>query len=302
MGTQELLYPTALRMRGPWLFETKQLLALDEILERFRSRDRGTDNHGSESKKSLTIFLSGDRELKTSSFQEAVSHIGSQNEVANGFEYVAKSQNIEASVLLTRKKSEKKEKGDDEQRFEIKVSPQSGAGSYEIFLELKDWADTVAAPLWRQWLLFEPRPLYRIALAFCVVILLAALFNTEPSTAEYKEALKKEARTLLSNGINPQNEAKALELLLALESDYIPPRTKPQRGREPIARYLIAAYILGFLSFTPTVCIGIWAGKKRLRWWNLWLRLNTVTIPALFLAHWVYPRLFSAIDAVLGHP
>ena len=41
--TQELIYSTTLRLRGPWLFETKQLLALDEILERFRTRDPGAD-------------------------------------------------------------------------------------------------------------------------------------------------------------------------------------------------------------------------------------------------------------------
>jgi hypothetical protein len=299
--TQELLYSTTLRLRGPWLFETKQLLTLDDILERFRSRDPGADDHGSESKKSLTIFLSGDRELKTSSFQEAISHIGSQNEVAKGFEYVAKMQNITASVLLTRKKSENKNKEDDEQRFEIKVCPQSGTGSYEIFLELKNWADTVAAPLWQQWLLFEPRPLYRVILLFPIIFLLSTLFSTAPSSAEYKEALKQEARTLLRDGINSQNQTRALELVLALESDYVPPGTKPQQIRKPIAWYLIAVYIFAFLSFTPTICVGIWKGKRRLRWWNLWMRFNTVTIPGLVLAHWVYPQLFSTLEAALRH-
>jgi hypothetical protein len=71
---QELLYSTTLRIRGPWLLEAKQLLALDDILG---------DN--SEDRKSLTVFLSKERELKTSSFKEAMAHIGSQNEVAKGF-------------------------------------------------------------------------------------------------------------------------------------------------------------------------------------------------------------------------
>jgi len=300
--TQELLYPTALRLRGPWLLETKQLLVLDEILEQFRSRDPRASDHISESKKSLTIFLSRERELKTSSFKEAMSHIASQNEVAKGFEYFVKMQNTATSVrLLPRKRGDQKKQDEEERFLEINVSPQSDVSSHEIFGELRNWADTVEAPLWQQWLLFYSRPLYRFGLAFVLIILLAMLLNTAPTAAEYKDALKQQGRTLLRDGINQQNQTKALELVLALESDYIPPGTKPQQARKPIAWYLIAAYTLGFLSFTPTLCIAIWAGKRHLRWWNAWTKINTITIPGLVLAHWVYPQLFSALEAALRH-
>src|SRR5260370_10662756 len=89
--TQELIYPTTLRLRGPWLLETNHLLALDEILEKFGSREMEPETreqgqvsgpglpHGFKSQKSLTIFLSKDRELKTSGFRESLSNIASQN-------------------------------------------------------------------------------------------------------------------------------------------------------------------------------------------------------------------------------
>jgi len=64
--------------------------------------------------------------------------------------------------------------------------------------------------------------LYRFGLAFVLIILLAMLLNTAPTAAEYKDALKQQGRTLLRDGINQQNQTKALELVLALESDYIP--------------------------------------------------------------------------------
>jgi hypothetical protein len=287
--TQELRYSTALTMRGPWLLETSHLLALDDILA--RSKD--------ESKASLTVLLSRERELKTSSFKEAMSLIDAQNEIATGFEFVAKAQDTTASVSLTLK--HKGEKEQEEYSFEIKVSPPSEATSYRVFLDLKDWTETVEAPVWQQWLLFEPRVLYRIGLGFILLIVLATTLNTTPTKAEYKEALKQDARSLLHDGVNQQNQTRALELLLALESDYIPPGTKPQRARAPIGWYLVAVYVLGFLSFTPTLCIGIWAGRRRLRWWKLWMKLNTVTIPSLILARWVYPQLLSAFEAVLRH-
>jgi len=299
--TQELLYPTTLRLRGPWLIETSQLLALDDILERFRSCDPGADGYGVESRKSLTIFLSRERELKTSSFKEALSHIASQNEVARGFEYLVRMQNTTASIsLLPRKKNDQKKEDQEEQSLEVRVSPESAGTSHEIFGELRNWADTAEAPTWQQWLL-QLRPLFRVGLAFPLLILLTIPFNTSPTANEYKETVKQQARTLLRDGINQQNQSQALELLLALESDYIPPGTKAERVRKPIAAYLIAVYVLGFLSFTPTLCIAIWVGKKRLRWWNGWMKFNTVTIPALLLARYFWPQMFSTLEAALRH-
>jgi hypothetical protein len=285
--TQELLYSTTLRLKGPWLLETKQLLALDDILGDIP-----------EGQKSLTVFLSNDRELKSSSFKEAMAHIGSLNELAKGFEYTATTESVRASVRLVRKQTDKK--GEPNAHFfEIKVSPQSEVASYDIFLKLKDWADGVAAPLWQQWLLFEPRPLYRFGLAFTLLIFGLVIFNPGPSTSDYKDAVRQEARTLLRDGINQQNQSRAIELLLALQSDTLPPGIKPIQSRKPIGWFVVAGYVLGFLSFTPTLCLGMWAGKRRLRWWNLWMRFNTVTVPALVLARWVYPQLFSTLEAAL---
>src|SRR5713226_3195117 len=109
-ASQELIYPTTLRLRGPWLLEMNRLLALDEILEQFCSRDTEQIDsgvalpRGFENEKSLTIVLSKDHVLKTSSFKDAISHIGSQDEVATGFEYVATTVNTRVSVRLSPRK------------------------------------------------------------------------------------------------------------------------------------------------------------------------------------------------------
>jgi hypothetical protein len=298
---QELVYTTTFRLHGPWLLETKQLLAVDEILDQIRPPELTADGHAPENKKSLTILLSKERELKSSSFKEAMTHIASQNEVARGFEYTTTVGNTTASVRLIPPRKDKKNDGEVEPFFEIRVSPPSSSTSYEIFGELKNWADNVEVPLWRHWLLLEFRPLFRVGLAFSIIILLSILLSTSPGPTEYKDALKQQARTLLHDGINQQNQTKALELMLALESDYIPPGTKPQHARKPIAWYLIAVYVLGFLSFTPTLCIAIWAGKRRFRWWKWWLNFNTVTIPTLLVARYFVPQLFSTLEAALRH-
>ncbi len=148
---QELVYTTTLRLHGPWLLETKQLLALDEIMGQIRSGEPAADGYAPANKKSLTIFLSKERELESSSFKEAMTHIASQNEVAKGFEYFAQVGITSALVRLIPPKKNKKSDGEEEPFFEIKVRPPSRSTSYEIFGELKSWADSVEAPLWRQW-------------------------------------------------------------------------------------------------------------------------------------------------------
>jgi len=304
---QELIYTTTLRLHGPWLLETKQLLALDEILEQFLSRDIGASEpgvglpHGFKNEKSLTILLPNGRELKSSSFKEAMNHIASQNEVARGFEYTATVGSTTASVKLIPPRKDKKNDGQEEPFFEIKVSPPGSSASYEIFGELNNWADSLEVPLWRRWLVLELRPWFRIGLGCSIVFLLLTLLNTSPGPTEYKESLKQQARALLHDGINEQNKTKALELVLALESDYIPAGTQPKKARKPIAWYLIIVYIFGFLSFTPTLCIAIWAGKGRLRWWNWWLKINMVTIPGLLFGKYFLPQLFSTLEAALRH-
>jgi hypothetical protein len=204
---QELVFTTTLRLRGPWLLETKQLLALDEILEQLCARDTGPREpgvglpQGFKNEKSLTILLSNDRELESSSFKEAMNHIASQNEVARGFEYTATIGTSTASARLLFPKKSKK--GDDEEEpfFEIKVSPRSNS-SYEIFGELKNWAEGVETPVWRYWLLLQLRPLFGFGLFFAVLILLSMVLNPSPGPTEYKDALKQQARTLLRDGIS----------------------------------------------------------------------------------------------------
>jgi hypothetical protein len=308
--THELIYPTTLKVRGPWLLETDCLLALDEILETFCARDDpewrnsppqsgkplGVPRNLMRSRKELTIFLSKDRACRSSGFKESMSNINFQDDVAKGFEYVATTRTATVTVRLP-KKPEKE--GNEEKWFlAIDVTPERPETGHEIFMDLRNWADSVKSPLLYQWMLFAPRFLYQFTLGILLLVVLANALNPAPTAADYKATLKQEARDLLRNGINQQNQTKALELVLALESDYIPPGTKAQKRRWPSGWYLIAIYVFGFLSFTPSICVGVWAGKGRLRLWKRWLQFNTYTIPVLLFAHYIQPQFFSILDSL----
>ena len=305
--SHELIHSTTLNVRGPWLLETEKLLALDEILEKFCTQDdpewrnsppqtHGVPRNFMRSRKELTIFLSKDRACRSSGFKESISNIDFQGDVAKGFEYVAATRTATVSIRLPKKP--KKEGYEEKWFLTIDVAPEPPETGHEIFMELKNWAESMKSPFLYQWVLYAPRFLYQFTFGILLLVVLANALNPAPSASEYKAALKQEARDLLRNGINQQNQAKALELVLALESDYIPPGTKTQKSRIPSGWYLIAIYVFGFLSFTPSICLGIWAGKKRLRWWKRWLRFNTYTIPVLLFAHYIQPQLFTILDSM----
>jgi hypothetical protein len=284
---QELLYPTVLQSRGPWLIGTKDLLALDEIVEQIGGED-GT--------RILKISLPKERELKTSSFKEAMSHMGSQDETAIGFRYEVKTKSNTASVRLFQPTDSGKEKDDTRPKLEVRVSPRGTESSQEIIGLFKSWVADVQPPIWKRWLL----ALRSAARGFLVLTVLIGPFivlNTKPSVNEYKEIYKQQARELLKNGINQQNETKATELMLALQSDYIPPGAKPQSvSLRSLVILVIIVLILGVLSATPSMCLGIWKGKQRLRLWDLWFRVNFYTVPGLILTSVFWPQLVSAFE------
>lgn len=248
------------------------------------------------SRKELTIFLSKDRSCRSSGFKESMSNIDFQDDVAKGFEYVAATRTATVSIRLPKKP--KKEGYEEKWFLTIDVAPEPPETGNEIFVELKNWADSIKSPFLYQWVLFAPRQGYQAIFGLLVLIASLTAYNPAPTAADYKATLKQEARDLLRNGINQQNQAKALELVLALESDYIPPGTKAKKQRWPSGWYLIAIYVFGFLSFTPSICIGIWAGRQRLRWWKWWLKFNTYTIPILLFAHYVQPQIFTILDSL----
>lgn len=127
------------------------------------------------------------------------------------------------------------------------------------------------------------------------------LFSTTPTPSDYKETYKQQARELLKNGIDERNQAKATEVLLALQSDYIPPGAKAQHSQRSFVIFFVAVLVPAILSATPSMCLGIWRGKQRLRLWDLWFRINFYTIPTLIFGTCFWPQLVSAVGGAIRH-
>lgn len=317
----ELFYPTKYRGKGPWLLESAQLVALDKAIDEYllKSRSvgaaaaadstRGTAGQDSATR-TITFRLRHDKELETSSFNEALIHPAVMNESILGFKYELRSDNTTALLVLEKNKAERINKQtnwtifdteENETELQINVEPRSALLSQELFSILRDWATSAQPPIWQRWAL-NIRSLGRMILFFWIFFFGINFFSSTPPN--YKEHYKQEARKLLDQGINASNQQRALELLMAIESDYVPSSAKPAppaRSSRSLITNFLGIFAVSVIAFFPELCIGVGKGKQYLQWWKTWVKFVSVTVPGLLVARYVWPQLFNIIERAFGH-
>jgi hypothetical protein len=316
-----LFYPTKYRGKGPWLIESSQLLSLDQSIDEYLVKSKAasasttasvaTDSSNQDSSvRTITFRLRHDKELETSSFRDALFHPAAINENALGLKYEVKVRDITALLVLEKNTKERAIKQtnwtifdteENETELQITVEPKSAALSQELFAVLKDWAVGVQPPIWQKWVL-NFRGFGRLALFFWLLLL--GVFFFSPTPPNLKEHYKQEARKLLDKGIDSNNQQKALELLLAIYSDYVPPSAKPvptMLSSRSLITNLLGLFAVSVVAFFPELCIGLWRGKQYLRWWRTWVRFVSVTVPGLLVARYFWPQLFNLVEKALGH-
>jgi hypothetical protein len=319
-----LSYPTRAELPSPILIDTSQLEALDALIDRHEANLREyaekrlnelvmermekiaskgnieeSRRAGLESsfrtdlrdvysfdkvKRHVILYLPHGAEIRATRYHQAINEPSGQEVIPQGFMFYLKLGGIEVTVKQT--------SGDWSTNLSIKVEPNDAQVSQELFGALSNWAADIEAPRWQQlWVKYSWMSNFLIILTVMIGLMLplANWQNAGPT------ANKAAARKLLSEGINPGNEQRAMALLLAIESDY-DPGARP----EPIGlRYwTYLSFLMLFLlvaSIPPKNCLGIWRGKRRLQRWRWWTKMVGVTIPALiatsillpWIIHWL---------------
>jgi hypothetical protein len=224
----------------------------------------------------LTVLLKGGRSLAASSFAEALRHGETATEKALGFYYNRRVGKIEATVNV--------EKDWPRGDLSISVEPATSQLARELFGALRNWAEDVQSQPWVRWW-FVARNACRFLLLAWVV--LGLLFGLVPRTESAKSVYKERAHKLLEQGISQQNANDAIAALLAIESEYPAESVRLYPEANYWKFYLSGASLLALLSICPRICLGMWAGKRSLFWWRIWVNLIWVTIPGSVLWRWV---------------
>ncbi len=113
----------------------------------------------------------------------------------------------------------------------------------------------------------------------------------------YKNDLKKQAHTLVANGITQDNEKQAEELILKIESDYTPSNLSSQLVFNNKARTIIyySLIAMAISIFCPTNVLGFGKYESKLHFYKFWLKFVTIIFPAAF----VYPAIINLVKIVL---
>jgi hypothetical protein len=229
-------------------------------------------------RRALRITFGSGHTLRVERFSDAFVAPEIANEMPTAFNASIAVGQVEASVSLSTSLF-----GGD---LRIDVSPSGAEGAYETYIALRQWAEAHTQPyrvrLWRsysglQWVLF----------CILLIILVFAFLTASLAT---KGDLRSEAAELLKGGkLNKGDEAKAIELLLMFAADM---RRPPSRAEFPLWPLVVLAFSLiaaVLLSFVPRSLIGIGAGEQSIKRWLVWIRIATVTIPAVVLGGFIVP-------------
>ena len=131
---------------------------------------------------------------------------------------------------------------------------------------MKSWAEKSSQTFWPQlWAFGLGSPKCYILAAIIALISWVVYLNIEATFYNTtKSGLKADAKKLLDGGLKPEDERKAVEILLALNTDYAPPQTR----FDPIFPpwwVIVSATMMGLcilLSFPPRTTIALGTGRQ----------------------------------------
>jgi hypothetical protein len=309
----KIVNPTNGAVGAPLLIEDTHLFALDKVFDDFikdrtgDGEEAADDAEGAHARtrarrqRSVIIYLSKGRTVKSDSFSDAIKQPHVRDEEPLGFRAHLEFGQVKASVTLTKLPRNLAQPATPtqfqvalQQPLEFNVEPSDISAAEELFGALENWAaDFAPSKLMRTWGKFRPG----FAFLFLFALALGLMFGLNgiapqpgPDDAHHRQAHK-----LLQEGVNENNERKAIELLLAIESQFPLEGPRWHPGRTYWGIVIAVDLALAMLPFSPTIVIGVWDGKRKLARWKRWIRTVTVSVPVLIFTTVVWPLILRML-------
>jgi hypothetical protein len=309
-----IINPTIGVVVSPLLIEESHLLALDKVFDDFVEEKRNEEvdvaptnsKTANRHKRSIIIYLSAGKTVKSERFADAIKQLGVDTEEPLGFRAYLEIGRVKASVSLTKLARNVVQPVSPTQfqvlaeppRLEFNVEPSDHQSAPDLFGALQNWAaDLAPSPSLRVWVRY--RPLFVILLILWLLV--GGLFATPmfhvPTPGEEYAEYRDEARKILHEGVNENNQRKAIEIILAIDSHIPPVRQGPNwtPGRTYWPRYVLGAVILFMLSSCPSIVIGIWKGKLNLKRWRLWIKWVAAGAPGTLFLTVLWPKILAML-------
>ncbi len=327
-------YPTSLSIPGPWILDARNLKDLDELIDscwatmqerrqtlvesalaelRTKHQEDGItpekcatlepawrksieDEYPLRTQRRKVIaYLSGGRSAAGESFAELIPLASAHEEVPRGFSLSIEVARTELSVEATNTYS-------DRLNLSVETSSDEPALAQELFGKLQNWATEIRPKKWLQkWLdlqwLF---PVFLFLNLLAIVVALTYTLTPIPAVDE-PGPLHREAWDLIKGGVTTANEPKAVEILLALESDYHTAPTAPVRITHRVLGFRIWLYLglsliaIAAFSRPPKGAVGLWEGKHQAELQRKWIKVVSVSVPGLIVTYALVPLLVNLL-------
>ena len=318
----KLITPSRYEIKGPWLLQDKELEELNEILVKIERKIYNAYEELVNQKASEVKFESEkeNNKLDLNEIKEGVKRGYPFNKTSKSVVLVSKDGKMikDESLLSLLKDKHLNDFLPSKLQIEIIHGPfeffldisSQYDGALEVNLkmdnenianeniandinyELKKWIKkykpNLVEQIWSSWETFY-------ILIFSFVILLIILTSVIKSDRElYKQKLLKKSEVLLNNGISDTEINEALQIILEIESGYVPKSFKPEKkvNKTVVKILLIYFFILIILSIRPKTTIGL--GKKEwiAKFYKVWIYIVLIFIPISIIIPILINRIF----------
>ena len=234
----EIIRKTEATFFGPWLLDSAALAALDEIIDEQwlrleahkreqieeamrQARERSPDTRTVDDKdirrraenddryqgdgRMIVLTLSSGNKVRVNSFREAADDVNCQDHEVTKLEVRLYCGGIRGDLVvpvLTPNKGP---------GLSLVTLPEASERADELFVRLRKWAEQYKPDLFRQMCGMGPLGAWA---TFGIFLMLLAMIGFSTGTIYETSTWKDEVRELLANGVNPDNQGRALELLL----------------------------------------------------------------------------------------
>ena len=240
------------------------------------------DSWAYRNKKKIEIEIGKAKRVTVNRLIDATKNLALENDLPTGINIELLTNDIDVSLSVEKSYN----------TLRLRVTPDDKEFSRKVFSDFNDWVNKYRPRRWEQlwnslyglqWILFP---------IFSGVLITFASVNT----TTYKSEAINVAHSLLENGLHIDESTQALEILLTLETSYVPAEKVVS---DPIwlgYGILILFLTAIVLSIRPKFDIAIGKGKSRIYLWKWWIKLISITVPTFLFGTIFLPKIMQYLN------
>ncbi|WP_437504961.1 hypothetical protein [Sorangium sp. So ce1099] len=178
-------------------------------------------------------------------------------------------------------------------KLHIHTRPESSELARELSISLTSWADSLQQSTHVKFWARVPAIFFWFAAVFAANVYVSFSKVTNPYTAS--------AHSIIREGVTPQNLPRAVEVMLALQSNYREPPKQPENQNLSwvlLGTLTVCLILLSIKPGKPVIAMG--QGRNRYTWWQTYITYAAKLVPAFIAIEIAIPLFHPWLAKFLG--